>query len=147
MVTKIKKYVKESIWFVIVFFLLSSVLSLYRSTQMKIDDSVCVKDVDVVYVWATWCPVCQMTSPNIKRLSKYYKVRGIAVKSKDVREYMQKNDLDFEVEEDATGEFAKRYGIIAFPTTIFCHNEQVVMVDVGYLSTFGAMVRSFVSQF
>ena len=144
---KIKKYLKEALVFGVLFFILSGALSFYRTGTMRIDDSVCERGVDIVYFWATWCPVCKMTSPNIERVSKHFAVLGVAVRSEDngrVDAYMESHHLHFQNINDFDAARAKKYDINVFPTVVFCKNGHVKMAEVGYITTVGLWLRAWI---
>ncbi len=144
MKSKLKKYIKEFLSFAVILFVLSSGLSLYRSSQMEIRDEVCRDGADIVYFWGAWCPVCKVTSPNIDSFASKYKIATIAVKSgsdEEIAAYKEKNSLRFAVENDNDAQLAKRYKIGIYPTTVFCKKGKVAFVETGYLSTFGIWLR------
>ncbi len=141
---KAKKYLKEALIFGVLLLVLSNVLSLYRSTQLHLDDEICSNGSDLVYFWGSWCPVCKAESPNIDVLAKQYRVRSIAVRSgsqEEVHEYMRAHALDFDVVADPDAEIASRYGITVFPVTVVCSQGRAVFADVGYTSTPGLYLR------
>ncbi len=143
---KIKKYIKEALVFIVLFFILSTAVSLYRTNSMQIGDGVCRDGVQVVYFWATWCPVCKVTSPNIERISKEFDVLGISVRSgseEEVESYMQKRKLHYRNQNDQEGRMAEQYGINVFPTVVFCKDGDVKMAEAGYMSTFGLWLRTW----
>ena len=140
-----KKYIKEAILFLTILFVASTVVSLYRTSTMNIKDDICRKDADIVYFWASWCPVCKMTSPNVERLASRYKVVTVAVKSGDenaLRNYMQKADLHFDTINDNHGVIAQHNGVNVFPTIVFCKDKKVKLAEAGYISTFGLWLRA-----
>ena len=99
----------------------------------------------LVYVWATWCPVCKMQSPNIARLAKDYTVLSIAVQSgesDEIKRYMQEQGVDFRVLNDVYGEIAKKFKVSVYPS-VFIYNAQgeLAFSEVGYTSTLGLMIR------
>ena len=143
---KMKKYIKEALVFIVLFFILSTAVSLYRTNSMQIGDGVCRDGAQVVYFWATWCPVCKVTSPNIERISKDFKVLGIAVRSgedEQVRSYMQEHRLDFINVNDKDGKKAARNGVNVFPTIVFCKDKKVKLAEAGYMSTLGLWLRAW----
>ena len=144
MKSKLKKYIKEAFIFLIVLFVTSIGVSSYRTSYMKIDDAICKNGKDIVYFWGSWCPVCKITSPNIDHFQSRYNIKTIAVKSgsyKEIAAYMKKNDLSFPVYSDSDGALAQRYAINVFPTTVFCKNDRVKLVEAGYLSAIGIWLR------
>ena len=142
---KIIKYLKEAFFFIALLFILSTALSLYRTSEMKIKDNVCKKGARIVYFWGSWCPVCKMTSPNVQRVSKRFNVLAVAVRSGDerqVRAYMQKEGLDFPLLNDKDAQIAQENGVDVYPTLVFCQNAKVKMTESGYMSTFGIWLRA-----
>ena len=143
MKSKLKKLIKEITIFIVVLIISTNLVSLYRSSNIKIDDGICKDGSEVVYFFASWCPVCKVESPNIDFISKYYKTKAIAVKSPDIKTYMYKNGFSFRYIDDKEATFAHRYNIMIFPTIITCKDKKVRYVDVGYTSIAGLLVRLF----
>ena len=145
MKTKVKKYLKEIIGFSVVLIIATNVMSFYRASDLHVNDEICADGSDIVYFWATWCPVCKMESSNINLLSKYYNVKTIAVKSKesDIAIYKKEHKLDFDVINDYDGNLAKSAGIRVFPTIVTCKNKKVSFSDVGYTSILGLLLRQY----
>lgn len=142
---KIIKYLKEALLFVTLLFILSTAVSLYRTSSMRIGDDVCENGAQIVYFWGTWCPVCKITSPNVERISKQFDVLAVAVRSGDVsqvEEYMRKEGLQMKLKNDREGAIAGKNGVNLFPTIVFCKNKRVKMAESGYMSTFGLWLRA-----
>lgn len=132
-----KKYLKEIVYFVFVAFVLANIVSLYRSYNLKVDDTVCSDGSDVVYFWATWCKVCKVESTEIERLLPLYKVQSYAVRSGDfdeVAKYLKKERLQYGFVADEQGAIAREYNVAVFPTIVVCKEKKVFFVDVGYTS-------------
>ena len=143
---KVGKYIKEIVLFFIVLFIITNGISLYRSSSMQLSDGVCEGGADMIHFFATWCPVCELEAPNIDRVSKHFNIVSVAVKSKDIDEYMAKNRYSFAYIDDINGSLAKEADIQAFPTTITCKDKKVFFVDVGYTSTFGLYLKLFLAK-
>ncbi len=146
MKSKINKYFKEFFLFVILFFVMGTLVSLYKTSQMKIQDGVCKRDTDIIYFWAVWCPVCKVTSPNVERVSRHFDVVGIAVRSgsvEKVNEYMQKYELHFKNINDPDAKIASENGVNVFPTIVFCKDGHVKLAEAGYMSSFGVWLRAW----
>ena len=146
---KIRRYAKEALLFVLLLFVLSTLISIYRTSEMNIDDAVCKKGADIVYFWATWCPVCKATSPNVDRISKRFEVLGIAVKSGDdaqIRNYMQEHGLHFRNLNDTDAHLARQNGVGVFPTVVFCNKGEVQFVESGYTSSLGLWLRAYIAS-
>ena len=143
---KMKKYFKEMILFLVMLFIVSTIVSLYRTSTMNIKVDICQNGGDIVYFWASWCPVCKMTSPNIDHISSQYDVVTVAVKSGDeneLRNYMQEANLHFDTINDNRGFIAEQNSISVFPTIVFCKDRKVKLVEAGYISTFGLWLRAW----
>ncbi|MEA3289751.1 MAG: protein disulfide oxidoreductase [Campylobacterota bacterium] len=158
---KIKKYSKEFLFFIISVFVISNLISLYKSQDLNserfilknltlIDGKkykVPLNKPTLVHFWATWCPTCKMEASNIEKLSKDYEVITIAVQSGDdkkIKAYLKENNLSFKVLNDNKGIYAKKFNIEVFPTTfIYDKNQELVFSEVGYTSTLGLKLRMF----
>ncbi|WP_371868583.1 redoxin domain-containing protein [Malaciobacter pacificus] len=99
----------------------------------------------LVYFWATWCPVCKFQSPNIESLSKDYQVITIASQSgskEKIEEYLKENKFTFNVIDDIYNDFAYRFNIKTYPTTlIYDKNGNLKFSDVGYTSSFSLKLK------
>ncbi len=139
------RYFKEALLFVALLFILSTAVSLYRTSSMTLGDEVCKSGAQIVYFWGTWCPVCKITSPNVERISKEFNVLAVAVRSGEesqVKEYMRKEGLHMKLQNDKEGTIAGKNGVSIFPTIVFCKNKRVKMAEAGYMSTFGLWLRA-----
>jgi len=152
-------YFKEILLFVVVMTLFANLISWYKSQDLNksqlphiesklinnIKYSTPEKEALLVHFWATWCPTCKLEVANIERISKDYKVITIAVKSGtnlDIRNYLDENDLDFDVINDTYETYAQEFNISAYPTTfIYDKDKNLVFSEVGYTSTFGLYLR------
>ncbi len=99
----------------------------------------------LVHFWATWCPVCKTEADNIQRLSSYYDVVTIVVKSgsdEALQSYMKERNFDYPVINDEHGEWAARFDIEAYPTTfIYDSSGEIAFSEVGYTSSVGLLLR------
>ena len=156
---KIKKYLKESIKFIIVLAIVLNVISYFKSQDLNKDDLIYTsyklldnteynipKDKPVlVHFWATWCPICELEASNIEKISKDYEVITIATQSgtkEEIQNYLKKHNLNFKVVNDEDGFYSRTFNIKAFPTTlIYDENRTLKFSEVGYTSTFGLYAR------
>ena len=156
MKNKIKKYFKEIVFFAIILFILTNLISLYKSRDLNssvlgissvelLDKSTFKVDKSkpiLIHFWATWCPTCKVEAPNIEYISKKFQVLSIAVDSKNVQNYLDKNALTFKTVHDRDSQIAKYFNISVFPTTIIYDKDQeMVFSEVGYTSTWGLWLR------
>lgn len=156
---KIKKYIKEIIKYLIITIIALNVISYYKSQDLNkenfpyeafelIDNSTYNLSKEkplLIYFWATWCPICKFQSPNIESLSEDYQVITIASQSgskDEIKEYLEKNRLTFKVVDDSFGNFAHKFNIQAYPTTlIYDKNKNLKFSDVGYTSSFSLKLK------
>jgi len=159
MKTKLKKYIKEILYFIVILLIFSNALSYYRSTSLNkeklnisnitlIDNTQFKINNDkptLVQFWATWCPTCKIEAQNIQSLSKDYEVLTIAVSSKgdeNIQRYLKEHNLNFKVFNDIDGAYARKFNISVFPTTlIYDKDKNVRFSEVGYTSTWGLTLR------
>ena len=156
---KIKKYIKESLKFILILAIALNVMSYYKSQDLNKEDLIYTKyelldnskykipeDKPVlVHFWATWCPICELEASNIEKISKDYEVVTIATQSgfkKQIENYLKKHNLSFKVVNDDDGFYSRAFNIKAFPTTlIYNKNRSLEFSEVGYTSTFGLYAR------
>ena len=156
MVKRIKHYIKEGILFFIVMGLFANLISYYKASELTkepLDINYEFKNNEpvILHFWATWCPTCKLEISNIQKISKDYEVLTIVVNSgsnKDIREYMEKNNLNFRFINDNDKRFAKKFNISAYPTTfIYDKNKNLRFSEVGYTTTFGLYLRLWWCKF
>lgn len=165
MKTKIKKYLKEILFFTLFLFVTLNILSYYKSLELNkknlnittfdlVDNTQFTVDSKkplLIHFWATWCPICKIEASNIEYLSKNFQVVTIAVqeKSKEViQNYLQTHNLTFKVVDDYNGNLAKKFNIQVYPTTfIYDTNGNLKFSEVGYTSTLGLYIRMLLANF
>ena len=78
----------------------------------------------VLNFWATWCPPCKEELPSLQTLHEMGGgdpvVIGVNVRETNshVRRYLASTGMSFPVVLDPQGEQAKRWGVMAYPTTL-----------------------------
>ncbi len=99
----------------------------------------------LVYFWATWCPVCGLTTGNVSELAKDYQVITVAMQSGEVdavRQHLSENALQFPVILDPQGELARSWGVRGVPTFyIVDAQNRIRFVSAGYTSKPGLLAR------
>jgi peroxiredoxin len=104
----------------------------------------------LVYFWATWCPVCGLTSGHVDALAQEHEVISIAMRSggaADVSQHLTKKGLAFPVIMDPEGETAKAWGVKGVPTFFVVDAEnQIRYVSVGYTSKPGLIARMWLAD-
>jgi len=160
----IKKYLKETIIFVVLVTIILNGASYYMSLDLNKDklninsfkllDNTTYKvksDKPVlVHFWATWCPTCKFESPNVEKVSKDYEVITIAVESgskENIQKYLNEHELSFNVVNDSDGFFARKFNIQVYPTTLIYDKDKFLKFsEVGYTSTAGLYSRMMLSE-
>jgi len=159
MKNKIKHYVKEILFFVILITILTNAISLYKSRDLsqkplviqnfKLIDhqeyKIPGKEPIMIHFWATWCPVCKLEASNINFLAKHFEVVTIAVKSgsdSEIKRYLKKHHYTFKVVNDTNGKLSSQFHIAGFPTTfIYDKDKKLLFSDVGYTSTLSLYLK------
>ena len=98
----------------------------------------------LVYFWATWCPICQLTSPVIDSFNDTYPVVSIALRSGDdqkLQHYMTAKDYHFPVINDQDGLLTAQWQVGVTPTIALVVNGQVVWVTSGVTTSLGLQAR------
>lgn len=164
MKSKIKKYLKEGIIFIVMITIVMNAMSYYRSLALNKEkltiESVKLLDNTSYYIpkdkpvlvhfWATWCPTCKFEAPNIEKISNDYEVITIAVQSgskKEIQNYLDEHNLSFKVVNDNDGILSRKFNIQVFPTTfIYDKQKNLNFSEVGYTTTAGLYSRMALSQ-
>ncbi len=159
MKSKIKHYIKETIYFLIAITIITNLMSLYKAQSLNsaplnieafqlINNSVQTVQTNkplLIHFWATWCPTCKLEASNINFLSKHYQVITIAVKSgtdTEIKKYLNEHDYTYKVVNDEDGTLSAKFQISGFPTTfIYDKNKKLLFKEVGYSSTLGLWLR------
>lgn len=104
----------------------------------------------LVYFWATWCPVCKLTSSSVDALAKQSPVITIAMQSgseETVAAHLENNALTFPVVNDSQGLIAKAWGVRGVPTIYILDREGMIrFVSVGYATSPGLRVRLWLAE-
>ena len=161
---KIKKYLKETIIFVVILTIAMNALSYYRALDLNkenlnIENFKLLNNIEykvptnkpiIVHFWATWCPTCKFEASNIEKISKDYEVITIAVQSgtkEEIQKYLDDNKFTFKVVNDKDGYYSRKFNIKAFPTTlIFDKDKNLKFSEVGYTTTAGLYSRMLVLE-
>jgi thiol-disulfide isomerase/thioredoxin len=161
----IKKIIKEILVVVVIVGSVSIVMSYLRApegaptalpsfeayksiegTPLKLDPN---KET-IVYIWATWCKMCQFQSPVIEEMRHSYNVVSIAVGSGNdakLQKYMKEKEFGFNVINDTQRTLSKMFHIEAYPTLfIYDKTGALRFSEVGYTTTVGLKSRILLAQ-
>lgn len=88
--------------------------------------------------FATWCPPCRAEMPALNKLRHALKTRGLEVVAvstdrsiNDIKDFLEKNRVDFPILFDADRNVAKQYRVFSMPTT-FLINRNGIIVEKFY---------------
>ena len=88
--------------------------------------------------FATWCPPCRAEMPALNKLQRALKPRGLEVIAvstdrsiNDIKDFLEKNRVDFPILFDADRNVAKQYRVFSMPTT-FLINRNGIIVEKFY---------------
>ena len=109
--------------------------------------------VVVLNFWATWCAPCKDELPTLQTLHDISDSQTVVL-TINVREpaarasrYMQSTGMTFPVISDAKGEWAKRWGVTVYPTTILiAPNGQARWRIVGDVDWSGAQANAWLAD-
>ncbi len=89
----------------------------------------------VLVFWATWCPECKKEIPDINKLHKQLKPKGMEILAVDVgindseakvKRYIEKYDLSYPVAFDKGAEITKKFNVQGTPTVIILDKNGIV---------------------
>jgi len=99
----------------------------------------------LVHFWATWCPICQFENSSIANIAEDYQVITVASWSEgeaQVREYLEKENINMPVIVDEDGEWAKVYGVKGVPASFIVDSKGVIkFIEKGFTSETGIRIR------
>lgn len=155
MIYKLKHYIKEILSFILILTILANLISYYKAIDLN-KNKLNIKNITLnekpilIHFWSTWCPTCKIEAANIQTISESFNVLTIAVNSGDddnIKEYLNKNDLNFRFINDKDGYYSNKFNIEVYPTTlIYDKNKNLIFSDVGYTTTFGLWLRMWWSN-
>lgn len=99
----------------------------------------------LVHFWATWCTICRIEQGSINNIAKDYDVIAIASQSgseNKVRKIVSERNITVPVLVDEYGDFARQFGVKAFPTSFVIDiNGKITYKEVGYTTEAGLRTR------
>ncbi|MBZ3681294.1 MULTISPECIES: protein disulfide oxidoreductase [Providencia] len=164
---RLKKWSKEIIVLAIILFIAFTVMDLWRKPQtlapvlleqhtLVNGESVSLAELSkekpiLVYFWATWCGVCNLTSPTVSELSQSgMPIISVAIRSGETSRLikgMENKELTFPVINDTSGQLSNAVGISATPTFMVIDNGELVSFTSGWTSSYGLKMRMWLASF
>ena len=99
----------------------------------------------IIYFWGSWCGICATIQGTISGVLHDYSGVTIALRSgnnADVLNYMQNNNLDWQVINDNDGTLAQKFGVNAVPAVfIVAPDGTISFVTLGYVTEVGLRLR------
>ncbi len=96
------------------------------------------QDKAIVFFWATWCPHCRKELGDLVQKKEEFAKKGIKIALVDigeeetaVKQYLQKNKVDFTVFLDQETAVAESYNVVGVPT-FYLIDKQGIVHDVQY---------------
>jgi len=94
--------------------------------------------VTLINFWATWCPPCVEEIPSLNRLQQAMQGQPFELISINYAEdpvtvsaFMRKVNVEFPVLMDITGEYARRWNVITYPSTFVLDTRGVIRYGVN----------------
>jgi len=100
----------------------------------------------LVHIWATWCPICDLSKSSIESLAKDYHVINIATQSGDDKQllaFAQVNEMNPDIiVNDLEGKWMQTFGAKAVPADfVIAPSGEITFVEVGFTTGWGLRLR------
>ncbi|MCL9645849.1 MULTISPECIES: protein disulfide oxidoreductase [Pantoea] len=158
--SRLKRWLREALWLLLAGVLIMLAVDWLRAPQLPADlaqqplttlqgeqslAGLSASKPVLVYVWASWCGVCKLTTPVVAKLSQQgVPVVSVALRSgsdTQVTRWLAKKGLQGLAVNDARGELGQRWQIAATPTFIVLYQGRVVSTTSGWSSRWGLLLR------
>jgi len=102
-----------------------------------------------VNFWATWCGACTSEMPSIEKLNKEEgdNIVILAVNEQEsessVKDFITKNKYTFNVLSDSSGSVSGKYGVNAYPTSVFIDTTGKIQYKEAGSMTYDKMKSEF----
>lgn len=100
----------------------------------------------LIHIWATWCPICDISKGGIESVAKDYAVINIATQSADddqLLTFAQENEMNPDIiVNDLEGKWLKALGAKAVPADfVIAPNGEIAFIEVGFTTSMGLRLR------
>ena len=100
----------------------------------------------LVHIWATWCPICNVSKGGVEEIAQDFAVINIATQSADDEQllaYAQENDMNPDIiVNDLDGQWLKTFGAKAVPADFIIDAQgNIAFVEVGFTTAWGLRLR------
>lgn len=89
----------------------------------------------VVYMdfWASWCPPCKQSFPDLNELHEELKDQGFSVvavnldaQKQDAEDFLAEHPVTFEIAYDATGDCPRNFNVMAMPSAFIIDKKGTI---------------------
>ena len=121
--------------------LLASILPTTNSTaDVSFDLQQYKGKVLILDFWASWCVPCRRSFPWMNEMHKKYEGQGLVIvgvnmdaEAADAEKFLREFPAEFQIIEDSNGELAKKFDVIAMPSSyVIDRNGDVVERHLGF---------------
>ena len=99
----------------------------------------------LVYIWATWCSVCSISSANVSDYGRDYLSTTVAVQSgsdREIQDFIVRKGYNFVAYNDREGRWFKSVGASVTPTYLWINYPgEILYLSRGYTSSLGLIGR------
>jgi thiol-disulfide isomerase/thioredoxin len=107
----------------------------FKTAQGTAIDNRTVDGKVVVFdFWATWCPPCRASVPELRELSKQYSADKLVIvsisedeKEAEWSDFISRKHMDWNQYHDLQGKIGETFGVHAFPTYIVMDKDGVIV--------------------
>jgi thiol-disulfide isomerase/thioredoxin len=104
----------------------------------------------ILHFWATWCGICQAEEGTIKELAgdaRLVSIASLSGPSSVVERYVSTHRIGYDVIVDPEGQLAEKFGVSAYPTTLFVDaSGRILAREVGYVTEAGLRARWWLAK-
>ncbi len=105
----------------------------------------------LIHIWATWCPICDVSKGGIESIAEDYQVINIASQSGDdqaLLDFAKANEMNPDIiVNDYDGKWLSTFGAKAVPADfVISPNGQIEYIEVGYTTPIGLRIRLWLSS-